>query len=184
MTNKALLNYYVRLINKEALTMEDVPDDLREDVQRLLNNNDTSDSKEEGPVYEEPEEENHKLGAKVISNKNIGTDPKKFMENKEIQLALLITEILTNDVIPQEEEYPQNIDFEVVRVEDFWGRYVDIPRVYTEYDQEYCILRIKVKAEPNIYFKPGDEMMRIDLKMTSDNYEDMTMTIYINAAEE
>lgn len=34
--NKALINYYARLIKKETYTMDDVPEENREDVQAAL----------------------------------------------------------------------------------------------------------------------------------------------------
>lgn len=180
MTNKALLNYYVRLIKKEALTLEDVPDDMVEAVQRKLNGEEeVSNEKHEKMIIED--DSNNKLGAKSLPNKIITVNGDEFTSTGKLNIGCLITEILNNETMPINEEYPKDIDFELVRTENVFGRFVSIPNVNVFYDKEYCILKITMDSRPNVFFRPGDEIIRVDLKLVSSNYEDMSMTVYVKA---
>lgn len=38
MANKAIINAYVRRINRGVITIEDVPEEIREDVRKALDN--------------------------------------------------------------------------------------------------------------------------------------------------
>lgn len=183
MANTALINYYVRLIQKESYKLDDVPDDVREEVQRKLNGEEEPAVEESTneEVSEEVVSEDGKLGAKTLHNKHYIVNGDDFTKSGKLSFVYLITEILDNETMPLDEEYPKDIDFELVRIENFMGRFADIPKISVSYDQSVSGLRISINSKPDVYFRAGDEIIRLDLKMTSSNYEDMSMTVYIEA---
>lgn len=181
MANIALVNYWVRLLKKEQMKMEDVPDEIREDVQRALNGEDVTSSNDEQHIVYKEEEYSSLLGAKSISSKTSLIDSEEFSVSGVCKIGYLITEIFDNDVMPQDEEYPQNINFELIRIEDTYGKFESTPSVKVVYDKDYCLLTVDITSKPVIDFKSGDGIMRLDLKITSSNYEDMKMTIYVVA---
>lgn len=176
MANMILVNYYVRLIKKDMYDLENVPADIKDLVQKLLNNesieiNDEKEISTEDIVNNEELKEDIKYGAKTLDNKSIYIP---LNDIKETTLAAIKIE----DIINKElfEIIPEDIKFELIRIENVFGRLDSMEDVLLQYDEEKLDITLKCKLKEDVV--SYQEFLRIDIRLLSSNYENMMFTIY------
>ena len=165
---------YKGLVKRGTYTIDKVPKEYRESVQKLLNGE--SENNNEEPV-EESTEEFVKYGAVTLPKINgYPVDVDSVMMTGKIRIDLEFDVIFPSDLFSV---FPRDVQYSIQRVENIWNRFrskVDV--IIDTIDEDALVL---VNGFPSAICNPGDTLLRIDLKIESSNYEDMYLTIYLCA---
>ena len=162
---------YAKMINDNICTISQIPEEYRDEVTRYMESGDGSPNApavEDGPniygaLYLYPITD--VIDTSILGNG--GTVSIEF-ENADI---FTIQEIGSNPA-------PTDITYEIIRVENAYGKFKTTPSV--ELVNSGSGVEIRISGTPrNIV--PDSTILRIDLKIISSNYEDMRITIYIDA---
>jgi len=167
MLNIALIHYYASLVEKKVKKLEEIPEDIREYVEKYLNGEDiispnipSGDNKEE--------EKEYKLGAIHLSpiTKEI---PKEFNDNDGnevyIKIPLDVDEIFTDEILDGKPK-PENVKYELLLYEfQFYYTEDDVFDVQVENDE------LSITGSTDLIFTECDKFIRCDIKITSSNYE-------------
>lgn len=152
--NRSLIRSYFMMIKSGKCTIDDIPEKYREDVEKF--------SEEVSLTNAVPRE---------VKNSNL---PKAFpaldaiiTKIKRVKLRKFTIPILSMFAIPNDIE---NIKVGISRVENEHNGYKSVS---VTLDKE-----LEVSGEPNEEFQ-GLNVLRIDLEITSDNYETGYITTYI-----
>lgn len=160
---------YAGLILKGRIKIDDVPDEYKDDTNRVL----SGEADEDEPEPIEPGI-NGAINLKPITIKesynmlnNIGKETIKLGYNAIFN---------PNDFAV----LPENIQYSIKRVENIYGKYrTDVNVTVDTIDNSGIVI---VNGFPSASIQRGDTMLRIDLEITSSNYEPMNLTIYIESA--
>ena len=159
---------FANMINAGTVTMEDIPEEYREAVAEHMT-------------------------ATTVSNAAIQEDALPFgalfLGKQEIEVGIkpddspmCDTFINNQDVFGKnlgDNKMPEGIEYSVWMVENTFGKFEAVPKVLL--DSTPTGFRLQVMSAPITEIKSGDKILRVDILIESDNYEDMTQTIYLIA---
>lgn len=184
MANRALVKYYAKLITQDRMTLDELLPSVRQDVEDYLNGKPFQSRKSEDiPMSTEVYEE--KMGAVnlPVQYKYLNKDVKGM---KKHDRSLVFAGILDfNNIFSHntigDMPLPVNTDCRVTYVENI-GRVfndpvtVNIHRI-DDRDRSYYF-EMNTSGMRKFTGYPTN-LFRFDVVITSDNYEDMRMTVYI-----
>ena len=119
-----------------------------------------------------------KHGALTLPKMDSIVDVDESMFSGKIDDVFIYGNIFSIDLM-KNKDYPSNIKYEILRVDNVYSKFRSEVDAKIATIENNCVLHID--GYPSAYNNPGDTMLRIDLKITSDNYEDMFTTIYLVA---
>lgn len=179
LANIALINYYASLVKRGTYKLESIEDEsVRTQVEKRINGESISENTEVTNNTTVSEETTSSLyGPLTIGNltKEINTESLSKSGHSEISFDL--SELFSN--VPEGNEYPKDVQLEVIRVEDTYGKFKEVPDIQITITD--TTVKTKISAIPIVDFTAGYEVFRLDLKVISSNYEEMKFTIYVNA---
>lgn len=166
---------YKGLLKRGRCTLEDVPEEYREETKVLLEHQDSIDKNDEDMIGSEVIEENNKIGAINIPNVDgYSISISKMLIDGKYVLTIPYGEIFTKDLFSQA---PKDVVYKIQRIENSYMQFEDDLKVSINTIDGDCVLT--VEGTPKY---KGDEksiILRIDIGIESSNYEDMYFTIYL-----
>ena len=180
--NKAIIKYYTKLIRDGIKTIDDVKDEYRSAVedslkgisQNVITNNTTINTRIDANNIVNSINGAPYLGSIPIKINSICKTSNECVIKSNIQISSLFNNTSINS---EKKEFPENINFKLIRIENIYGKFLYEPKVEITID-EYLNIYISGKMTDEI-IKPDDTIIRLDFNITSSNYEDMHCTIYI-----
>ena len=164
----SIIYSYAKMINDGICTIDQIPAQYRDDVSTYIQSGGSSSpSGEEIPVIG---------GAFCLPTMTVKIDTSILGNNGSIDIGYLNTDIFTKDVVGAN-PMPESIEYSCIRVENVYGKFQSNPQVEIINESG---LTVRISGTPkNIV--PDCTILRIDIKITSSNYEDMRFTLYIKA---
>ena len=166
----SIIYSYAKMINDGICTIENIPESYRNDVQQYLANGDTDNNSsitDDTPAIH---------GALYLQPINETVDTSILGYGGSLSIYYDNSTIFNEDVLGSN-PMPNNIEYAVVRVENVYGKFQGEPVIEVN---STTGLNIKLTGTPR-NITPDSTILRIDLKIISSNYEDMRITIYLNA---
>ena len=165
-----LVSSYAKMINDGLCVISDLPEMYRQPVQDYINN------PPEATV-------NNEIHTPVTAQEEI--NGALFLGNGEYEVPVSDTtycEIKMDEVFQEysSQGYPMPIKpiFGITMVENTFGKFTRTPVVNIANNQSGCVLAVKGEITNVV---SGDKVLRVDLGISSGNYEAMRYTVYIKA---
>lgn len=166
---------YKGLVKRGRCTLDDVPEEYREETKLLLEGQDSPDESIKDIIEHETVEENNKIGAINIPNIDDYSIPaSKMIADRKYVLMIPYERIFTKDLFPQALE---DIVYKKQRIENDYMRFEDDLKVSISSIDGDCILTFE--GTPKYESDERFVILRIDIGIESFNYEDMHFTIYL-----
>lgn len=168
---------YKGLVKRGRCTINDVPEEYREETKLLLEGQEISNEVIEKEV-ETLMEENTKFGAVTIPNiSGYPISVSKMLIDGKCKVTIPYGELFTKELFPT--AYPLNVQYDITRIENNYMRFEDGLKVSVDTVDSDCVLTFE--GVPKCEYNSKVVMLRIDVKIKSSNYEDMHFTIYLYA---
>lgn len=152
-----LLRAYATLVEKHALTLEQVPEKYREAVENYDPSLDVTDI---------PDPEPGLNGALTLKPLHVEYDLNTFVYNED-----LFTPDLLGDL-----PMPENMTYSIRRVENVYGAFAEDVEITIDPISTGFVIKL---AEEPINVQEHRTVLRIDMIISSSNYEDMLLTVYM-----
>ena len=166
----SIIYSYAKMINDGICKLENIPESFRSDVEQYMTNGDPTDNastSDDTPTL---------YGALYLPAINETIDTSVLGYNGSVTIYYDNSTIFNEDMLGSN-TMPTNIRYEIIRVENIYGKFQGEPVVEVS---STTGLNIKISGTPR-NITPDSTILRIDLKIISSNYEDMRVTLYINA---
>lgn len=161
---------YAALINYGRIPLDDVPTEYREDTKAALNDDDEDNESASEIINEEIH------GAVNLDPITIKCSYNELNQDGKEVIKLGYNAIFTKDKFGI---LPENIKYSIKRVENIYGKYRSEVSATVDTINNAGVLI--VNGYPSAIMQNGDTMLRIDLTITSDNYDPMTLVVYIES---
>lgn len=166
---------YKGLVKRERCTLDDIPEEYREETKILLENQDSPDEIIEDAIELNAVEENNKIGAINIPNiDEYSISVNKMITDGKYVLTVPYERIFAKDLFSQA---PEDVVYKIQRIENNYMQFEDDLKVSINIVDNDCVFTFEgtPKCESNERFI----ILRIDIGIESSNYEDMHFTIYL-----
>ena len=166
---------YKGLVKRERCTLEDIPEEYREETKSLLENQDSPDESINDTIELEAVEENNKIGAINIPNIDKYSIPvSEMITDGKYVLTIPYGEIFTKDLFSQA---PEDVVYKIQRIENNYMQFEEDLKVSINTIDNDCVLTFD--GTPKYESNKRIIILRIDVGIESSNYEDMHFTIYL-----
>ena len=160
---------YASFVRDGIAELKQIPEAYRDDVYEYLQNGEP-ESEVDVPVDEI-------YGALYLPPiDDITIDTSILGLDSSVEVSLSTSSIFTEDMLDNN-PYPQNVFYEITRVENSYGRLSDVNAWLAQGSDGFAI---HIKGTPH-NITPGIRILRVDLTIMSTNYEPMRQTLYIHA---
>ena len=173
MKNIALIHYYVLLIQKKVMKLNEIPDDIKPYVEKYLNGEEINNSANQDENKKEIKEES-KLGAIYIEPITRPL-PYDINDHKEfnIKLPFIVNDIFTKSFLDGR-PIPENCEFKLALYEKQFNDPL------SNIDVSIVNNILSIKGNVSIDFSSNTNFLRFDIIMESSNYEPMRIVYYLN----
>lgn len=167
---------YAKMIDHGLCTIDQIPDEHREATLKYVNN-DVEAPSEVADEIPEVADTNLIHGALTIPKiDDVEIDTSVMDQGESVTVDFRTDDIFTTDVLAGNPN-PHDIYYRIGRVENVYGKLDGLTLSIAESTESFSI--IMSGTPKNI--TSDCTILRVDLIITSSNYEDMRLTIYFNA---
>ena len=163
---------YASVVKNGRISIDDVPDVYRKDVQDFINGT-QKDDMETDVVLESPKPVSVRQGALYIPKveaKINGNELSRGLSTKFMPDQFLTAAVLSDKPMPE------NLSYELIMFEQSSPYLTCLDVTLTPDETGFKIHSQAFNGET-----PGMQLFRVDIKFKSDNYEDMRATVYFVA---
>jgi hypothetical protein len=165
---------YKGLVRRERCTLEDVPEEYREETKSLLESQDSPDKSIKDTIKPETIEDN-KIGAINIPNiDEYSISVSKMITDRKYVLTIQYEGIFTKDLFSQA---PEDVIYKIQRIENKYMQFEEDLKVSINTIDNNCVLTLE--GTPKYESDERFIILRIDVGIESSNYEDMHFTVYL-----
>ena len=176
--NTPLISSYAKMIEKHLCTLDQLPAEYIDDVAEFMKGDPITSAEETPEVVEEPSVRTLHGALYIPKIEDFKIDYKSFYDARKTICHIDNIMIFTPEIIG-DNEVPTDVEYDVSIIESIFGKFDRCPDVIVANNGTGCELTILGRPRNNI--EVGDNILRVDLKIKSSNYEPMRVTIYFTA---